>query len=118
MARSTSRTVSGGASTPYYSPPFIVDTNVSDFNLGFGCVVTGTVNYTVQHCYDDSAVIQAGNATWFDHAVVASKTANADGNYNNNSTQGPVSGIRVKLSTGIAGTSVVMNIIQTGPGGR
>lgn len=116
MARPTSRVVTGGASAPYYSNPFVVDTMAPDFALGFGCVVSGTVNYTVQHCYDDSATIQAGNATWFDHAVVASKTANADGNYNNNSAQGPVSGVRVKLSTGLAGTSVTMNIVQTGPG--
>jgi hypothetical protein len=118
MARPTTRTVTGGASAPYYSDPFIVDTMGPDFALGFGCVVSGTVNYTVQHCYDDPAAIQAGTATWFDHAVVASKTANADGNYNNNSTQGPVSGIRVKLTTGAGGTSVVMKIVQTGPGGR
>jgi hypothetical protein len=49
-------------------------------DIALGVVVTGTVNYTVQHTFDDvndSAV----TPTWFDHPTLAGQTASKDGNY-------------------------------------
>jgi hypothetical protein len=51
-----------------------------NFNIGMGLDVTGTITCTVQHTFDD---IQDSTATktWFNHATLASKTADTDGNY-------------------------------------
>lgn len=81
-----------------------MNTNCTPFNVGFGVVVDGTVNYTVQHTFDDPAV---GFTTWFAHPSVAAESANADGNY-----AFPVTGIRITVNSG--GGSVVMNVVQAG----
>jgi len=86
--------------------PMNLDTN--PFNVGFGVVVTGTVNYTVEHTFDP--IWQAGGpaaAGIFAHPTVASKTASQDGNY-----AFPVSGIRVTVNSG-AGTAT-LTVIQAG----
>lgn len=86
------------------SGSIVVNTNISPVNIGFGVVVTGTVNYTVQHTFDDPAV---GFSTWFSHPTVASQTANADGNY-----AFPVTGIKVLVNSG-SGTAS-LKLIQAG----
>lgn len=86
------------------SSALVMNTNVSPFNVGFGVVVTGTVNYTVQHTFDDPAV---GFSTWFSHPTVASLAANADGNY-----AFPVTGIKVLVNSG-SGTAT-LNLVQAG----
>ena len=82
----------------------VMNTNVSPFNVGFGVVVSGTVDYTVQHTFDDPAV---GFTTWFSHPTVAGETANADGNY-----AFPVTGVKVLVNSGTG--TVTMNLIQAG----
>ena len=82
----------------------VMNTNTTPFNVGFGVVVSGTVNYTVQHTFDDPAI---GFTTWFDHPAIAGKSDDQDGNY-----AFPVSGIRITVTAG--GGSVVMNVIQAG----
>jgi hypothetical protein len=86
------------------SSALVMNTNISPFNVGFGVTVTGTVNYTVQHTFDDPAV---GFSTWFSHPTVASLAANADGNY-----AFPVTGIKVLVNSG-SGTAT-LNLIQAG----
>ena len=86
------------------SSALVMNTNISPFNVGFGVVVTGTVNYTVQHTFDDPAI---GFSTWFSHPTVASQAANADGNY-----AFPVTGIKVLVSSG-SGTAT-LNLVQAG----
>ena len=86
------------------SSALVMNTNISPFNVGFGVVVTGTVNYTVQHTFDDPAV---GFTTWFSHPTIASQTANADGNY-----AFPVTGVKVLVNSG-SGTAT-MNLVQAG----
>jgi hypothetical protein len=86
------------------SSSLVMNTNVSPFNVGFGVIVTGTVNYTVQHTFDDPAV---GFSTWFSHPTIASLAANADGNY-----AFPVTGIKLLVNSG-AGTAT-LNLIQAG----
>lgn len=86
------------------SPALVMNTNQTPFNVGFGVVVTGTVNYTVQHTFDDPGV---GFTTWFSHPTVAGQTANADGNY-----AFPVTGIKVLVNSG-SGTAT-MNLVQSG----
>lgn len=86
------------------SSAIVVNTNISPCNIGFGVVVTGTVNYTVQHTFDDPAV---GFTTWFDHPTVASQATSQDGNY-----AFPVTGIKVLVNSG--GGTATMNLIQAG----
>ena len=86
------------------SSPLVMNTNVSPFNVGFGVLVDGTVNYTVQHTFDDPAT---GFSTWFSHPTVASQTANADGNY-----AFPVTGIKVLVNSG-TGTAT-LKLVQAG----
>ena len=84
--------------------PFVMNTNISPFNVGFGVTVTGTVTYTVQHTFDDPAV---GFTTWFPHPTVAALAANADGNY-----AFPVTGVRLTVNSG--GGTAKLNLIQAG----
>jgi hypothetical protein len=86
------------------SSALVMNTNCTPFNVGFGVVVTGTVNYTVQHTFDDPSV---GFTTWFSHPTIASQTANADGNY-----AFPVTGIKVLVNSG-SGTAA-MSLVQAG----
>jgi len=86
------------------SSALVMNTNISPFNVGFGVVVAGTVNYTIQHTFDDPSV---GFTTWYSHPTVASQTANADGNY-----AFPVTGIKVLVNSGTG--SATLNLIQAG----
>jgi hypothetical protein len=82
-----------------------MDTYISPFNVGFGVVVTGTVNYTVQHTFDNPQT--TASPTWFSHPTVAAATTSQDGNY-----AFPVAAIKVLVNSG-AGTAT-MTLIQAG----
>ena len=96
--QSVTQTGAGSAS------PFVMNTNTTPFNVGFGVVVSGTVNYTIQHTFDDPSV---GFTTWFPHPTIAAQAANADGNY-----AFPVTGIRLTVNSG--GGSATLNLVQAG----
>jgi hypothetical protein len=82
----------------------------SPFNVGFGVVVSGTVNYTVQHTFDD--IFDASvTPVWFNHPTIASLAANADGNY-----AFPVRAVKVLVNSG-SGTAT-MTVIQAGMPGK
>ena len=82
----------------------VVNTNISPINIGFGVIVSGTVNYTVQHTFDDPAT---GFSTWFPHPTIASQATNQDGNY-----AFPVTGIRLTVNSG--GGTATLKLIQAG----
>jgi hypothetical protein len=84
-----------------------MDTYISPFNVGFGVVVTGTVNYTVQHTFDNPQTV--ASPTWFDHPTVAAKTASQDGNY-----AFPVAAIKVLVNSGTAPFTATLTVIQAG----
>jgi hypothetical protein len=86
------------------SSALVMNTNISPFNVGFGVIVSGTVDYTVQHTFDDPAV---GFTTWFSHPTIAGQAANADGNY-----AFPVTGIKLLVNSG--GGTATLNLIQAG----
>ena len=87
------------------SPTYVTNTNTTPFNLGFGVVVTGTVTYTVQHTFTETAF--GATPVWFSHPTIAAKSDNQDGNY-----AFPVSGIKVLVTAG-AGTAT-LTLIQAG----
>ena len=95
-----------GSSNPA-SPVWIPDKNVTVWNVGFGCVVTGTVTYTVQHTYDDPNVV--ASPTWWSDSVVVAQTANKEG-----SSTTPVMAYRVLTTSGSGSVSV--SFVQAGVG--
>lgn len=86
------------------STPIVMNTNISPFNVGFGVIATGTVNYTIQHTFDDPAI---GFSVWYSHPSVFNQAANADGNY-----AFPVTGVKVLVNSG-DGTAQ-LKLIQAG----
>lgn len=84
--------------------PIVMNTNTTPFNVGFGVIVADTVNYTVQHTFDDPAV---GFTTWFPHPTIASKSDNQDGNY-----AFPVTAIRLTVNSG--GGTATLKLVQAG----
>ena len=56
-----------------------LDTYRNPFNVGIGVVVSGTVNYTIQHTFDD-VFNPSVTPVWFSHPTLASLSANSDGN--------------------------------------
>jgi hypothetical protein len=86
------------------SSALVMNTDITPFNVGFGVIVTGTVDYTVQHTFDDPAV---GFTTWFSHPTITDETTNQDGNY-----AFPVTGIKVLVNSG-DGTAT-LKLVQAG----
>ena len=86
------------------SSALVMNTNATPFNVGFGVVVSGTVDYTVQHTFDDPAV---GFSTWFSHPTIAGETTNQDGNY-----AFPVTGVKLLVNSG-DGTAT-LKLVQAG----
>jgi hypothetical protein len=87
-----------------------VDHFQNPFQVGIGVVVSGTVNYTIQHTFDD--IFDASvTPTWFSHPVLVSLAANADGNY-----AFPMRAVKILVNSG-SGTATA-TIIQAGMPGR
>ena len=82
----------------------VMNTNTTPFNVGFGVILTGVVDYTVQHTFDDPAT---GFTTWFDHPTVAAQSTNQDGNY-----AFPVTGVRLTVNSG--GGTATLKLVQAG----
>lgn len=95
-----------GAGATAVSP---MNLNTSPFNVGFAVTISGTVNYTVQHTFDDvfSSTYDPLTATWFSHPTIAGQAANADGNY-----AFPVTGIRLLVNSG--GGTATLVLLQAG----
>lgn len=93
--RPVTLTQTGTGSTSGY----VADYYLTPFSVGFGVVVSGTVNYTIQHTFDGT--------NWFDHANIAGRTANAFDNYTY-----PVLQIRLTVNSG-SGTATA-TLIQAG----
>lgn len=71
------------------------------FNVGIGCIVSGTVEYSVQHTFDGT--------NWFNNANISGLSASAQTNY-----MFPVKQIRLQQTSGSG--SVTMTVLQAGPG--
>lgn len=87
------------------SPRLTMDTFKSQFAVGVGCVKSGTVTYELQHTFQ---VGRQDETTWFPHASITAKNANADGSY-----LFPIVATRVSMSASTSG-SVTANILQAG----
>jgi hypothetical protein len=81
-----------------------VDYTQANFGIGFGCVVSGTVTYDVQHTFDNIQDISI-SPTAFTHSTVTGETANQDGNY-----AFPIRAIRLNVTAGSG--SVTITVLQ------
>lgn len=88
------------------SQPIIANTYLNPFNIGIGCVVTGTPTYTVEHTFDFVDDINTA-VTWFPNSTLTAQTTNKDGNY-----AYPVRAIRLNVTSGTG--KVVLTMVQAG----
>lgn len=70
----------GGTNVMGGSIPIPIDIYLDPTSIGLAIVVTGTVNVTVQHTFDDPFQDASVVLTWFDHPTLAAVVANDDGN--------------------------------------
>lgn len=79
-----------------------------EFNMSLAVEITGTINYEVQHCFQRMSDGFPQSFTWFDHASLTNKAANADGNY-----ASPVTGTRLHINSVTAGATISFMIVQS-----
>lgn len=72
--------------------------DTEDIRISYAVIVTGTVNYTVQHSLDGE--------NFFDNSDNTSQTTSQDGNY-----VFPIRAVRVNINSGSG--SVVFNVRQS-----
>lgn len=78
-----------------------------DFQVSLGVDISGTINYTVQHCLRDIRAANPSTLTWWPHASLVSKTADTDGNY-----ASPVSATRLLINSSTSGATINFQILQ------
>lgn len=87
-----------------------MDIHQAAFSVALGLDITGTIDVTVQHTFEDpfAASWDPYAATWFNHSSLAAKTSDTDGNYSF-----PCRAIRLKVNSSTSG-SASLTIIQSG----
>ena len=84
------------------SSPVPMDYLASPFNVGIGCVISGSPTFNVEHSFESPPV------NWFINANIDGATTNADTNY-----MFPVRSVRLNVTGVNAPTdSVTMTILQ------
>jgi archaellum component FlaF (FlaF/FlaG flagellin family) len=78
------------------SPWVPLNFHLQNFSASVAVAIVGTINYDVQHTYDD---INAADAFAFNHTSLVAKTANADGSYVT-----PVAAVRVDVNSHTGGS--------------
>lgn len=88
--------------------PVLLNFNNSVVGIGFVTQVTGTVNYTVNHTYDDLYDANV-SPVWLPHGVanMIAATSTQESNY-----LVPISGVQVVINSG--GGSVRLVLLQQG----
>jgi hypothetical protein len=87
------------------SPKLAINPMKLPFSIGIGCVKSGTVTYGLEQSYEEG--IQSA-VSWFAHASITSKSANADG-----SLLFPAAALRLHATASTAG-SVTATVFQAG----
>ena len=88
-------------------PTFPLNWRQTDFQVSLGVDISGTINYTVQHCLEDIRKANPSTLTWWPHSTLASKTADTDGNY-----ASPVTATRLLVNSSTSGATVAFQIVQ------
>lgn len=93
-------------------PTIPLNPNARQFQAGIGVDISGTIDYTIQHTFQD---VQQGSAAypstlqWFDHDTLVAQTADQQSNYSV-----PVRASRVKVNSLTAGATIALTL---NPGG-
>ena len=97
----TTGDVEAGVDGTCESQWFVLNYRGHDFNVGFGCELTATATYAVQHTFDN--VLASGfvedSATVYTNTTVTGETTNQDGNYTN-----PPVALRLAITAHTSGT--------------
>lgn len=88
-------------------PTFPLNWRQANFQVSLGVDISGTINYTVEHCLDDIRAATPSTLKWWPHASLASKTADSDGNYSS-----PVTATRLHVNSLTAGATAAFTITQ------
>jgi len=94
-------TITGGT-------PILLNYNNVSIGIGFACIVTGTVNYTVYHTYDDVSNTSI-TPVWLPHGVsnMVAATTTQESNF-----VIPVAAMQVILNSGDGSVRIV--VLQEG----
>lgn len=91
-----------------------INWKTSPVNIGFAVDITGTIDYTVQHTFEDlyqegpnNLNIFPAQGTWYNNSSVAAKTVDTDGNY-----AAPIRAMRLMINSLTAGATVELTILQ------
>lgn len=79
---------------------------VTGGGISVAVVVTGTINWDLQHTLDE-VFDSSATINWFDHASLAGETASGDGNY-----AFPIRAVRMLINSVTTGATVSMNVLQ------
>lgn len=63
------------------SPAFLLNWRQTNFQVSLGLSLSGTINVTVQHTFDNVRDVATSDWTWWPHTSLVTKTSSADGNY-------------------------------------
>jgi hypothetical protein len=88
-------------------PTFPLNWRQSQFQVSLGVDISGTINYTVQHCLEDVRKAAPSTLSWWPHATLVSKTADTDGNY-----ASPVTATRLLINSLTGGATIDFQIVQ------
>lgn len=103
-------TVDIGWTDDVVSQTIPLDWPVNPFSVGFNVDVSGTINFTVQHTFQNVlSVADPAQGTWMPDATVASKTADTDGSFTT-----PVMAVRLLINSLSSGATISLTVIQAG----
>jgi len=88
-------------------PTFPLNWRQNDFQVSLGVDISGTINFTVQHCLEDIRKANPSTLSWWPHSTLVSKTADTDGNY-----ASPVTATRLLVNSVTAGATINFQIVQ------
>ena len=88
-------------------PSHVLNWRQESFQVSLGVNISGTINFTVQHCMQRMSAGAPSTLTWWPHASLASATADADGNY-----AFPVTATRLHVNSLTAGATVDFHVTQ------
>ena len=81
-----------------------LDYKQNPFNVGFGCVISDTATYSVEHTFDD-IFDSTVTPTAFQHGTVVGQSANANSNY-----AFPVRAVRLNVTASTG--NVTLTLLQ------
>lgn len=99
-----------GWTVPAITPTFVLDhIKVTTGGVAMECIVTGTINYKVQHTLENvfGTTNPSTALNWLDHSTITAKTASTDGNY-----AFPVRAVRFVVNTVTNGATVTFTIVE------